>query len=97
MAQSRITIRDLNAVCSRINRLTKSPEQAYIKDVDNNYYAQIGNYHISRAYGGYSLHRMATAGGGVNDVLSIGHVPARELYNSMHNFIRGFNAAGQGE
>ena len=43
--------------------------------------ANIGNYHIDSAYGGYSLHRMASEGGGVTDVLKIGHVSKKELNN----------------
>ena len=56
------------------------------------YTANIGNYHLSGAYGGYALHRMDTDGGGITDVLRVGHVSKRELYNSMQAFIRGIDA-----
>ena len=87
---NRITERDLAGVCRRINRLTKSPEAPYAKSADGErMVAQIGNYHISHQYGGVSLHRMVSEGGGVSDVLMCGHVPKRELYTAMHAFIRG--------
>lgn len=42
--------------------------------------ANIGNFHLSGAYGGVSLHEMTTDGGGVvRDVFRCGHVPKREL------------------
>ena len=86
---SRITIKDLNAVCERLNRITGSPLVGYVKGEDGKYQSQVGNFHISRAYGGYSLYRMANKAGGVSDVFYSGHVPARDLYNQMHAFIRG--------
>ena len=69
---NRITERDLAGVCRRINQLTKSPEAPYAKSADGErMVAQIGNYHISHAYGGVSLHRMVSEGGGVSDVLML--------------------------
>jgi hypothetical protein len=93
MAQPKITIRDLNAVCERINRLTESPMASYAKSEEGKFIAQVGNYHISQEYGGYSLHRMYNEGGGVSTVFHTGHVPARELYEKMHSFIAGYDAA----
>lgn len=92
---SRITIKDLKAVCERLNRITGSPLAGYVKGEDGKYQSQVGNFHISQAYGGYSLHRMMNEAGGVSDVFYSGHVPARDLYNQMHAFIRGieFNKA----
>lgn len=85
---NRITEKDLEAVCERINRITNSPLQPYA-----NGKAQIGNYHISHAYGGAELHRMHNDGGGVTTPLHTGHVTKRELYNAMHAFIAGLNTA----
>lgn len=84
----RITDRDLLAVVERINRITGSPTETYIKAGDR-YVAQIGNYHLSHAYGGVSLHRMMNESGGVENVLGCGHVPKRDLYDRMQAFIRG--------
>lgn len=88
---NRITEANLQAVVDRINRITGSPMVPYVGNK-----AQIGNYHLSHAYGGVCLHRMATDGGGVSSPLSIGHVPRRELYHAMFSFIAGLNAAADG-
>ena len=83
----RITVKNLDIVCNRINRLTNSPLVPYIDDKP-----QGGHYRIDQAYGGYSLHRMEPTGTGERDVLSTGHVPARELYNALFAFIEGYLA-----
>lgn len=92
----RITIKDLKAVAERLNRVTGSPLESYKRDKEGKLRYLVGNYHISQAYGGYSLHRMANEAGGVSDVFGSGHVPARDLYNQMQAFIRGieFNKGG---
>lgn len=90
-----ITKADLQATVDRINRMTGSPMEPYTKSgevPDQKYTANIGNYHLSGAYGGYALHRMDTDGGGITDVLRVGHVSKRELYNAMQAFIRGIDA-----
>lgn len=87
MAQ-RITRKDLDGVVARINRLLDMPATPYTH-TDGKCVANIGNYHISGAYGGWAVHRMATDGGGITDVFRIGHVPARELYTACHAFIAG--------
>jgi hypothetical protein len=85
----RITIKHLDALVARLNYLTNSPMKPYEKGEDGRIHAQIGNYHISQAYGGVCLHRMHNDGGGVTTPLSGGHIPKRELYEQMHAFIRG--------
>lgn len=88
----RITLTHLQAVIDRINRATGSPLQPYVKGDDGRHHAQPGCYHLSRAYGGYSLHRMCNEAGGVRDVFGCGHVPARDLANRMHAFLAGIDA-----
>jgi hypothetical protein len=90
---TRITDKDLAGVVARINRTTGSPMDAYVRDESGRQVGQIGCYFLSHAYGGVSLHRMVGTGGGVSDVFSRGHVPKRELYECMHAFLRGFDAA----
>lgn len=90
-----ITKRELDAVVGRINALMNRPTEPYVKVVAQDgavtHAAQIGNFHLSGAYGGYALHEMVNQGGGVRDVFS-GHMPKRELYERMHAFIRGIEA-----
>lgn len=89
----RVTVSQLQAVIARINRETGSPAEPYIPDADGKLRAQIGNFHLSRAYGGYALHRMVNESGGVSSPLSTGHIPARDLMNRMHAYLLGLNAA----
>lgn len=91
----RITEKQLQAVVDRINRETNSPMTTYIRTVidgKTSHDANLGNYHLSFAYGGVSLHRMCNKGGGVQDVFRIGHVTKRELYNHMHAFLCGLDS-----
>lgn len=88
----RITDKDLEAVVKRINVATESPLSSYTKDAEGKYAANVGNYHISHAYGGVALHRMRNESGGVEDVFCCGHVPKRELYGLMHAFMKGYFA-----
>jgi hypothetical protein len=90
---NRVTLNQLQAVIDRINRETGSPVEPYVLDADGKNRAQIGCYHLSRAYGGFALHRMVTEGGGVSSPLSTGHIPARDLLNRMHAFLLGLDAA----
>ena len=85
----RITEKDLKAVCARINTITNSPDKPYLNGV-----AQIGNFHVSSAYGGWNLQRMVNKSGGVNVVFS-GYQPKKDLYNQMHAFISGLNFGGE--
>ena len=92
---TRITIANLEAVVARINRITGSPATPWRREGDRNR-ANIGNYHLSHAYGGVSLHRMCNESGGVTTPLGLGHVPKRELYEQLHAFARGLEI-GKGE
>ena len=94
----RITDRDLEAVCRRINIITDSPLSPYVKDAETGrHVAQIGNYHISHAYGGVCLHRISNESGGITTPLNVGHVPKRELYHMMHAYIAGLTESCLGE
>lgn len=84
---SRITIKNLQALCERLNKVTGSPLVPWIRGEDGELRAQIGNFHISRAYGGYCVHRMANESGGVTTPISYGHIPARRLYEQMQAWL----------
>jgi len=87
-----ITEKHLKSVVDRINRVTNSPLEPYTRDGDK-FTANIGNYHLSFAYGGVSLERMCNPGGGVSEVFRCGHVTKRELYNRMHALLAGLELA----
>ena len=90
----RITESNLEALVARINDATGSPSEPYTKQPDGRYLAQIGNYHLDIAYGGYALDRMVNEGGGVSVI--IGRGTKRELWDKMHAFLRGFETAREG-
>jgi hypothetical protein len=92
---NRITRAFLEAKARTLNGMTKSPLEPY-RTVDGKAVANVGNYHISGAYNGYCLHRMATEGGGVNDVFNCGHISARELAGLMSAYMAGLYDATRG-
>jgi hypothetical protein len=83
----RITEAHLQAKIDRLNRITGSPAEPYTDGKVN-----IGNYHLSHAYGGVCLHRMHNSGGGVSSPLSTGHVSKRELAGLIDAFINGIES-----
>jgi hypothetical protein len=83
----RITESHLQAKIDRLNRITGSPAESYTDGKAN-----IGNYHLSHAYGGVCLHRMHNSGGGVSSPLSTGHVSKRELAGLLSAFIAGIES-----
>ena len=85
---TRITRAHLDAKADTINSMTKSPVEPS-RMVDGEWTANVGNYHISGAYGGYSLRRMSNESGGVSDVFNCGHIPARELAGLMSAYTAG--------
>lgn len=91
---NRTTQKDLQAVVDRINRITNSPLIPWKRENNRNV-AQIGNYHLDGAYGGYDLHRMQNEGGGCESLFH-GHYSKRELYNRMQSFIKGLEVSIEG-
>lgn len=87
---SRITEAQLKHLVSIINRLTGNVDEPYTDRKAN-----IGNYHLSYAYGGVCLHQMVNEGGGIRTVLMDGYVTKRELYDAMSAFIDGLEAGKQ--
>jgi hypothetical protein len=80
----RITRKQLDFLCERINNAKKTPAKPYERsEIDGSLVGQIGNYHLSGAYGGVSLHQTMTEGGGARDVFGCGHVTKRDLYQMM--------------
>ena len=87
----RITQKQLQYLVDRINELTGNPMTPWTK-TETGTKANIGNYHLSGAYGGYSLERMYTDGGGVTTPLNTGHIQKRELYGHLRAFIAGLES-----
>ena len=88
----RITRKQLQAAVDTLNSMTDSPSEPYRKEGDK-WVANVGNFHISGAYGGFSLHRMCNEGGGVRDIFYCGHVPARQLFELIRAYRLGIQLA----
>lgn len=81
----RITRGHLQAAVDRINRIMNRPAQYMAEDGKTN----IGHFHLSQAYGGYCLCVTTNEMGAEGHVVSMGHIPARDLLNRMQAFISG--------
>jgi len=86
----RITQKQLEYLVERINEDTNSPKASYTK-TEEGHKANIGNYHLSYAYGGVKLERMCNEGGGVNTVSTGGFGTKRELYDWMRAYLDGMS------
>ena len=84
----RITTSHLRAKIERLNQLTNSPADYMTGGKCN-----IGNYHLSGAYGGWALHRTVNESGGVHDVFGLGHIPARQLVDMISAYMAGYQDA----
>ena len=92
--ETRISAKDLKGAVSLLNRITDMPQEPWTKDSTfGNMTANIGNYYLSGAYGGWQVERMVNGGGGSSTPLETGYVSKRECYNAVHAFIRGFETA----
>ena len=87
--RTRITQAMLEAKADYLNKIMDQPATPWRKDKDGKFKANIGNYHISYAYGGASLHRMSNEAGGVSTPIGHGHIPKRQLLNEMDAYING--------
>ena len=90
----RITSKNLENLCEHLNTVTGNNIVPWVQGDDGRNKASIGTYYIDGAYGGWSLSQLVNEGGGARDVLSSGHVPARELFNLIHAYLRGMEAQG---
>lgn len=88
---NRITEKTLRELVKTINSLTYSPNEPYSQK-DGKLVSNIGNYHLSFAYGGVSLHRISNEHGGTTDVLNSGHTTKRDLFNLIHAYIKGLTS-----
>jgi hypothetical protein len=86
---NRITSKNLRELIDHLNDLTGMPKTPYTRLPDGSLKGNAGHYHLSGAYGGWSLTRMHESTG-VSEVFSgLGHVPARELYNRIRAYAAG--------
>lgn len=89
----RITDKHLQEKIAYLNKITGSPVEPYTL-AGGKLTANIGNYHLSHAYGGVCLHRMCNESGGINTPLSPGHITRRELAGLIEAYTRGIECNG---
>lgn len=82
-----ITKKQLELIVDRINEVTGSNPVPW-STKGKKYKSNIGNFHLSWAYGGVALHRMMNESGGVTDIFS-GHMTKRHLANRMWAYLSG--------
>ena len=92
---NRITEKMIQTRVDYLNKITGSPMQPYAKNENGEMKAQIGNFHMSHAYGGVCIHRMMNDGGGVDTPIISYHAPKRECFEALCNFISGIEFARQ--
>lgn len=90
---NRTTRKQLESLATAINQATGSPLEPSTRDGNGTYRSNVGNFHISGAYGGYCLHRMANESGGVTTPLTSYHQPAKDCAAEMRAFLRGLEFA----
>lgn len=86
---NRITKKQLQSRIETINSILNRPVTPYTKQADGKLIANIGNFSLSQAYGGYGVHLMVNDGGGVSTPIWYGHIPARDAYERLSAFISG--------
>lgn len=84
------TIKQLELLIAELNKQLDRPLKPYIKE-NGKLTAQIGNFHLYRAYGAYGLHEMVNEGGGIRQTVNLG--TKKELYNALHKLIQGIELA----
>ena len=83
---NRVTNKTLDFLAEALNKRTGHPVEAYSRQEDGTYKANVGTYYIDGAYGGYALYQIVSEGGGIRDVFNRGHMKARELYDMMRAY-----------
>jgi len=86
----RTSIKTLEAICGWINEESGSPMTPYTKGKDGKIRANIGNFHLSRAYGGITMHRITDESCGISCPSGFdGHTTKKELELKMRAFYAG--------
>ena len=88
----RITSKHLEGLVCRLNTLTNNPVGQYTILPGGKYQANVGNYHLDGAYGGWSLRQVVNKSGGESDIFNSGYCTKKALYDMIHAYIRGIEA-----
>jgi hypothetical protein len=83
--KTRITLSDLESRLFDLNESRGVKTQPYSKTNAGTYKSNVGNYHLSRAYGGFNVHQMVNDGGGIKEPAGGGHVTKRECLERINS------------
>jgi len=89
---NRVTESQLLSLVARLNNLTGNPVNSYT-ETESNFVANVGNFHLSHAYGGVALMQMCNEGGGCSMPLMQGHTTKRDCYDQIYAFVKGIEYA----
>ena len=90
--QMSTSIKTLEALCEFINKATGSPLTPYTR-TESGLTANVGNFHISRAYGGVCVHRMNNDGGGVTEPIWSGHISKANAETQIRAYLKGLETS----
>jgi len=85
----RVTKKDLENIVLQINEATGNPTMPYTRQENGKLKANVGNYHLSWAYGGVCLEQMSNEGGGVRTVLYTGYTTKSRLMDALQAYLAG--------
>lgn len=87
---TRITESMLQKKIDLLNQVAGRPTKPYTHNADGKLVANEGNFHVSGAYGGWTLHCMSNESGGVTSPLNCGYISRRALYDLVCTYIAGW-------
>lgn len=91
---ARLTRANLDAQVSLVNGYLGRPDEPYTIGEDGRYHANIGNVHLSGAYGGWRVDVMDNDGGGTRTLTDY-HAPMRETYAVLRGMVAVLREAGR--
>ena len=84
-----IFISDIKRKLAYLNDLTGNPVEPWKENGEPGNRANVGNYHLSQAYGGYGINQMSNGAGGCTDPIFCGHRSKRECYSLLCAYVQG--------
>ena len=87
----RITLAFIETQIDLLNIKTNNKSEPWTRS-DNRSVANVGNYHLSEAYGGCSLVQVTNTGGACSDVFNSGHVSKREISDLISAYVKGIES-----
>ena len=82
--KKRITLSDLESRLFDLNESRGTPSKPYSPS-DKGFRSNVGNYHLSQAYGGCNVHQIVNDVGGVKEPAGSGHVTKRECLKRINS------------